>query len=416
MPRTLLIVLIWHTIPSLGWALPGLLDTTSGGQRLWGFPPPDPPIRVKPVEGCSAPCVSSTDLQQVRNWCLQNYACSDKTTDRARSRSTNSAGGCDGVTCHHPAVHRDRLIALCQANLWCKGPVSNGQCAPCPRCPPCAACPRCPEPCKLPERKTLEEIRKKNYNLSYGTWIWELGRKLDLSISHPGEGVEWSMHQLPRGAVFDPITLRLTWTPEPFQGGDHRIIVRLKRGKEVLDHPFIISFRDSWESYTYPGLHLTAWFPNDMDDYGVLVGWSIQWGGYTWVTRRDSFGPSHGRLYLRFDMMESTQADAKSALGGSLGAEFSFERNARRHWLIPYFGLESGLMVGSGKYRRGDCTDDSCATKIGALFTATPFFGVYLWASRRIRVTASAGYMMPAQDFGDMSGWRVWLGANLQLW
>ena len=67
-------------------------------------------------------------------------------------------------------------------------------------------------------------------------------------------------------------------------------------------------------------------------------------------------------MYLNTDLLWSTANSIGKLLTYSLGVDLSFERNARREFLIPYYGLDlGGLYLGS----------------IGHVFVFNPFVGLH---------------------------------------
>jgi hypothetical protein len=122
---------------------------------------------------------------------------------------------------------------------------------------------------------------------------------------------------------------------------------------------------------------------------------------YAWIRRNANRGPSHGRLTVRADLLDSTRGGVGLALIYSLGLDLSIERNPYRRWLIPFFGLDVG-----GISQR----------KLGHHFQTSPHLGVYLWATRNVFVTLSGAYQIVPAHLDTLGGWRASAGLNLTMW
>jgi hypothetical protein len=122
---------------------------------------------------------------------------------------------------------------------------------------------------------------------------------------------------------------------------------------------------------------------------------------YAWIHRNANRGPSHGRITVRADLLDSTHDDIGLALIYSVGLDLSIERNPYRRWLIPFFGVDFG-----GISQR----------KLGHHFLSSPHLGLYLWTTRNVFVTLSGAYQIVPSHLDTLGGWRASAGLNLTMW
>lgn len=251
---------------------------------------------------------------------------------------------------------------------------------------------------------------------SVGTPFQEAFRAVDPD----GDRIEVTAEGLPAGAtlrVRDPRPYReepgteetrarvrevvLAWTPTRAQRGDHEIALVASDGKASERIRITLKVEEEWESWFLPGLQYVGYFPAARDRFGSFHGAAFELVIGSWVHQTDARGPSHGRVYLDLALLDPDRAGAERAFGYALGLDLSVERNPRRRWLIPIFGLEVG-----GFHQ----------AQTGSFFTATPLLGAHLFASRNLFVTATGGYVFSGRDVDELGGFRVRVGANAVLW
>jgi hypothetical protein len=150
--------------------------------------------------------------------------------------------------------------------------------------------------------------------------------------------------------------------------------------------------------YFMPGAIGIVYNPNGAA--GPFYGGGVQIAPYQWNNNNDRFGPSQGSLYFTAAMLGSLRAPGTMALF-EVGATASFERNASRRYLIPYFGGTLGGVthpeIGTGTY-------------------AYPMGGIHLYWHHNIMVDAEGGYHFPFVDVDRGRGPRGQLTARFSLW
>jgi hypothetical protein len=150
--------------------------------------------------------------------------------------------------------------------------------------------------------------------------------------------------------------------------------------------------------YLMPGAFTTFFQPSAR--LGPFVGGGVQISPYQWSHNNDRFGPSQGGLFFQAALLGSPSSPGAMALF-EVGATASFERNASRRWLIPYFGGTAGTLAQSA---------------LGKSAYVYPFAGIHIYWHRDLMVDADAGYHFPFEDIDRARGPRGQLTARFSLW
>ena len=224
--------------------------------------------------------------------------------------------------------------------------------------------------------------------------------------------VEFDFNGLPAGAVVhfstgankmkEPLII---WRPNRKDLGVYHATARVRaKGYKWSEAPITITVTEQWETFFMPGVQYSLWAPEARDELGVMQGVSIQYLIAAWIHRNNNYGPSHGRVYIDLDLLRSS---VLSDLGFiySLGFSLSFERNPKRQFLIPYFGLEFG-----GVYQKPDDQKKIHTAQI------CPLGGLNLWADQNIFINVTVGYMIPFSHLEDLRGLHVKAGLNFSFW
>ncbi len=215
----------------------------------------------------------------------------------------------------------------------------------------------------------------------------------------------YSLSGLPAGAKAEPTegAVSVTWTPTSDDLGVYKVIATVTDGKTKVDREIKIVVEDEHESFFMPGLGYSMWVPGSTEKYGVFNGFSIEFLGVRWVHQNDKRGPSHGRIYLDFDVLFSTHSATDPAFMPVLGFDLSLERNPARRYMIPYFGLDGGALF------------QKQVTTLGFL---TAYGGIHFYSSRNVEIGLKAGYMLPftSEQFADVAGFRARFTADVSFW
>jgi hypothetical protein len=191
------------------------------------------------------------------------------------------------------------------------------------------------------------------------------------------------------------------WTPREGQVGRHIFQVSVSDGQASASHEVEVVIEDEWNTSFLPGLYYSVWRPRARNEIGTFQGVGMELVPYAWIHRNANRGPSHGRITLRADLLDSSRDGVGLALIYSMGLDLSIERNPYRRWLIPFFGVDFGGISQS---------------KVGHLFQSSPHLGLYLWTTRNVFVTVSGAYQLVPSHLDTLGGWRASAGLNLTLW
>lgn len=163
----------------------------------------------------------------------------------------------------------------------------------------------------------------------------------------------------------------------------------------------VVDRSNDWETFFMPGLVLHTYIPETSDSIGVFTGVSVEYLIAAWIHDNDNRGPSHGRVYTKVNFMKSSKSGISDIFYWGLGLDLSIERNPKRKYMIPYFGLEIGDMYQNG---------------FGNVFVITPTIGCHLYSSQNLFVNLTGGYIYPSKYLEELRGYTIQLGVNLSLW
>ncbi len=138
-----------------------------------------------------------------------------------------------------------------------------------------------------------------------------------------------------------------------------------------------------------------------------LPGSGVTWAGGSvgvhlnaWSDNVPTFGPSQGGVFVDLDIL--TDVANPGALGWAIkgGAHASFEGNASRSWLIPYYGGVLGMGWGG----------------LEGLVYGEPRLGLYFLRGDRVSIDAHAGYVLPFFGFEQRAGLTSQLSVSVSFW
>ena len=217
-----------------------------------------------------------------------------------------------------------------------------------------------------------------------------------VNTSHLGP-VSWHLEGAPNGATLDPKTGRLVWRAPRFAWSEGEAELVATQGERVASLRVKLEVRVDEESGFRPGVGYTFWQPSALAEQH---GTRVQVNFVDWSHQNDRHGPSHGQVYFLADIFGESGGGLTVLTG--LGFNLSFERNPRREFLIPFFGLDGSFLV------RGDAEGE---------FTLAPYGGLYLWANRNAWVNLHGGYLIPlGASLDTHNGLRAGLTAAVILW
>lgn len=154
-----------------------------------------------------------------------------------------------------------------------------------------------------------------------------------------------------------------------------------------------------WSAIFLPTAFGVMYAPHDAS--GPWYGGGLEATLLAWSDNTPAFGPSQGRLRFDIGALRSSAMDAGTMAMYRGGAQVSFERNASRRWLIPYFDADIG-----GLWTKGT---GSRAFVDGGL-------GVYILHARSLIIDLEVDGVLPFSDPSKLGGVRSQLALSFSLW
>lgn len=150
-----------------------------------------------------------------------------------------------------------------------------------------------------------------------------------------------------------------------------------------------------WSALLLPTVFGVVYAPGDGS--GPWYGGGVE-AVSAWSDNSTAYGPSQGKLRLGIAALHGATGSMAMYRGG---AQVSFERNASRAWLIPYFDADVGGLWTSATGSR--------AFVDGGV-------GVYIVHRRSLIVDLELDGLLPFTDPGKLGGLRTQLAASFALW
>lgn len=137
------------------------------------------------------------------------------------------------------------------------------------------------------------------------------------------------------------------------------------------------------------------------DAMGTWLGGGVQIVLFTWSDNSDRFGPGQGKIFFDIGALSSSEDGAGTMVKYRGGANVSFERNASRSWVIPYFGATVGGMH-----------EDT----LGRRAFIEGLLGAHLWYTANVIFDVEGGYLFPFKDADDLAGVTAQATLSVSLW
>jgi hypothetical protein len=150
-------------------------------------------------------------------------------------------------------------------------------------------------------------------------------------------------------------------------------------------------------SIAMPSLATVGYFPrNGLDPY---FGVGAEFVAFSWSNNNESFGPSQGTIRLGAAYL--IPGDHREMLFYRFGWAVSFEGNASRRFLIPYWGGGLGALW---------------ETNLGNRALAEAALGLYIFYSRTLVVDAQGTIVLPFTAVDTLLAPKAQLTASFALW
>lgn len=157
----------------------------------------------------------------------------------------------------------------------------------------------------------------------------------------------------------------------------------------------------NFELYAMPGIGYVQHNFNGKDSMGAYSGMFVEVLLWSKAHQNDDFGPSHVKVYSKFNLNKSSRSEMGRLFYYSVGIQLSIEKNPQRNFLIPFFGGEIGGIT---------------QRELGSTAAFYPEAGIYLLANKNLYINVYAGYMYPVKNIDYLSGYSFQASINFALW
>jgi hypothetical protein len=215
---------------------------------------------------------------------------------------------------------------------------------------------------------------------------------------------------LPKGATFDAGNGVIRWRPTEDDLGEHHLTVTVSDGLaqtvaplklEVVEAQQEAKRSTQWESFLLPGIGYSGYLPRDRDHFGTYHGVALEILLGAWIHRNNNRGPSHGRIYVQAELMQSTKSEITKLFGYALGFSLSLERNPHRQWLLPVYGLDVGGII---------------SESTGGYFQALPYAGLHVYSSPNVFINLRGGYRFVPRAIERLGGAHLGATLDYSIW
>ncbi len=211
---------------------------------------------------------------------------------------------------------------------------------------------------------------------------------------------KWTFSGLPEEMQFDEDLKKLLWEKPNIKSGIYKIKAIVTNGRFTDSITISFKVNEEWKTSLLPGINGVYYAPADKS-LGYFTGVGVEYLFYGGIHKNNNTGPSHSKVYMRLDMMNSSIDTVGLAFLFNLGVHLSVERNPIRKFFVPYFGFECGSV-----YQRLS----------GTTFQVTPLIGVWLFSEQNTFISAQFGYLYAAGALETLRGYRAGVGINFSLW
>ena len=149
-----------------------------------------------------------------------------------------------------------------------------------------------------------------------------------------------------------------------------------------------------------PSGHARLYLPGG-NGMGPWLGGGVELVLFTWSDNSERLGPGQGKIFFDIGALGASNAAAGTMIMYRGGANVSFERNASRSWLIPYFGFTFGGLH--------EATLDDHGFAEGLL-------GVHALYTPNLIIDLEGGYLFPFTNADVLAGEVVQVTVSFSRW
>jgi len=157
-----------------------------------------------------------------------------------------------------------------------------------------------------------------------------------------------------------------------------------------------------WERFFMPGVGYSSFIPQqNIDSLGLFHGINAQIVIFS-IGSSDKDSPGYLRIEGRYSQLGSSKKGGENLSYWGFSLLGSFERGIRRHFMVPYYGLELGGISRSSAEQG---------------FQFSPIVGCNIYQAERFLVHIQAQYpYVNNKEFDQYSGLQLQAGVSVAVW
>ncbi|MFO0588232.1 MAG: hypothetical protein U0441_11860 [Polyangiaceae bacterium] len=153
-----------------------------------------------------------------------------------------------------------------------------------------------------------------------------------------------------------------------------------------------------YETFFMPGGQAMMYKPQGVAMPYVGGGFHID--VVRWSHHNNDFGPGEGAVYMQGSLLKSPSSEHTLGIYEG-GFNLSFEKNPKRRYLIPYFGMTAGGMFADDLPHSG---------------FVQPLAGLHVYSAPSVIIEVQGGYMFPTDAVDQLNGFRAQASLRFHLW
>lgn len=153
-----------------------------------------------------------------------------------------------------------------------------------------------------------------------------------------------------------------------------------------------------YETFFMPGAQAVMYKPAGVE--APYVGGGFHIDVVRWSHHNDDFGPAEGAVYMQASLLRSPSSEHTMGIYEG-GLNLAFEKNPRRQYLIPYFGMTAGGMFAEDLPHSG---------------FVQPVLGLHVYSAPNFVAEVQGGYMFPTDAIDQLAGFRAQASLRFHLW
>ncbi len=230
-----------------------------------------------------------------------------------------------------------------------------------------------------------------------------VGDRVELRVPRQESDASYRLEGLPRDATAkaEPDGIAVRWIPTDDDVGTHEVRVDVIANEHTEKKAVRVVVDERGHQLFVPGAITSLFVPDDLNHLGAFVGGGAEVVIYGFAEQGSMFIPSHGRFYVDVLVLGSPHVGIDAMFSGSLGFDLTLERSPGRRFLLPFVGAQVGVAF---------------QKQLGTFGWGMPLAGLYVWASRSLRIALQGGYLLPTTATQENRGVVVMASIDVAPW